>query len=96
MTGNVVTLDAFNATSLPPASEAKIVGAFASDVGVAQMVVKQIGGARHEIACFPLAFDDIFLLRTVHRQERDGRVGVKLGCDGLHGRCGCAAGHGRS
>lgn len=43
MTGNVVPFRACDITSLPVTAEAKVVGGFASDVVVAQVLVKILG-----------------------------------------------------
>lgn len=73
--GDVVPLDDLNLTVTPPAGEIEIVGALATDVGFANVIIKQLGGLNPLPTVGPLA--DVGVV-AVAGQLGDGLLGMNM------------------
>ena len=90
VTSDMITLDAFDATPFPSASETQVVSRFTSNVDVAQMVIELIGGRGDMVASFPFTLDRVFRRGVwVHGHggggDGDGVVGLGFRGDRLDG-----------
>jgi hypothetical protein len=68
MRGNVVSFDGHNATVIPVADQRQVVCALSADVGITQMSVELLSGAKSLATRSPFA-DEVLAVRT-------GAVGV--------------------
>lgn len=84
MTSNVVSLDTLDSASFPSTCQAEVVGAFSTNVRIAEMLIQVLWAGTAVRAAFPLALDVVAHISTLVINGTIRHAGIAPDADIMH------------